>query len=139
MKIPAGNILCYSYLAHDRGIDPHCRLCQALSPHPAPPEDYEHLLIACRATADTRRSKLPGLYNTVAQYFVQHRLLTMPSHSLITQFILDCTSLNLPADARVPPDHPGQPAISKQCTVIISAILKERTKQLRKLGHLGKQ
>ena len=95
-----------------------------------------HLLAVCKATADIRDSKLPGLYNIIAQYFEQHRLLTMPSHSLLTQFIIDCTSLNLPADARVPPDHPGQPAITKQCSVVISAILKERTKQLKNMGAI---
>ena len=136
IRMLAGDLLCYSFLAHDRGSDPHCRLCQALSPLPAPAEDYEHLLTACKATADTRDSKLPGLYNIIAQYFEQHRLLTMPSHSLLTQFIIDCTSLNLPADARVPPDHPGQPAITKQCSVVISAILKERTKQLKNMGAI---
>ena len=140
IKMLAGDLLCYSFLAHDRGIHSHCRLCQALSPHVAPPEDYEHVLTACRATADTRDSKLPGLYNIIAQYFVHHRLLTMPSHSLLSQLIIDCMSLNLPADARVPPDHPGQPPIAKQCTIIINAILKERTKQLKIMGHLqGKQ
>ena len=28
IKMLSGDYLCYSYLYHDRGIDPHCRMCQ---------------------------------------------------------------------------------------------------------------
>ena len=137
IKMLAGDLLCYSYLAHDRGIASHCRLCQAMSPYPAPPEDYEHILTRCRATSDTRCSKLPGLYNTIAQYNDQHRLLTVSSHPVLTQFVIDCASLNLPADTRVPPDHPSYAAVSKQCSIYIYAILKDRTRQLTDMGLLG--
>ena len=137
IRMLAGDLLCYSYLDHERGIDPHCRLCQALSPHPAPAEDYEHILTRCRATTDTRCSKLPGLYNTIAQFNEHHKLLTMSSHPVLTQFIIDCSSLNLPADTRIPSDHPGHAEISKQCSIFISAIVKERTRQLTTMGPLG--
>ena len=104
VKMLAGDYLCYSILAHDRGIDPQCRLCQAITSHPAPAEDMEHLLTRCRATADTREEKMPELLNTVAKFHKQNRLLSTPSHPLLTQFILDCSSLNLPVDTRVPSD-----------------------------------
>ena len=66
IKMLAGDYLCYTNLAHDRGIDPHCRMCQAQSHHPAPAEDLVHLLTRCRATADTRDRIMPVLLNTVA-------------------------------------------------------------------------
>ena len=136
-SVLTGDLLCYSFLVIDRGINSHCRLCQALSPHPAPPEDYEHILTRCRATSDTRCSKLPGLYNTIAQYNDQHRLPTVSSHPILTQFIINCASLNLPADTCVPPDHPSHAAVSKQCSILINAILKDRTRQLTDMGLLG--
>ena len=138
IKILAGDYLCYAFLAHDRGISPHCRLCHALAPHLAPPsEDYEHLLTRCRATADTRASRIPGLLNTIAQYSIHNTLLTEASHPKMTQFIIDCTSLNLPTDIRVPHDHPGYAPISKQCSVLINAVHKDRTRQLKSMGLLN--
>ena len=138
VKILAGDYLCYAFLAHDRGISPHCRLCHDLSPHlAAPPEDYEHLLTSCRATTDTRDSRMPGLLNTVAQYCVNNRLLSQTSHPHMTQFLIDCASLNLPTDIPVPYDHPGYSAISRQCSILINAIHRDRTKQLKSLGLLS--
>ena len=134
VKMLAGDYMCYSFLAHDQGTSPHCRLCLAVSPHQAAPaEDYEHLLTRCRATADTRNSRMPGLLNTVAQHCVHNRLLSQASHPHMTQFLIDCTSLNLPTDIRVPHDHHGYSEISRQCSIYINAIHRDRSKQLKLL------
>ena len=107
IKLLSGDYQCYEYLAHDRGIEPHCRLCMS-STHPSqqpPTEDVDHILTQCRATSDTRASYLPGLLNTVAQYIATHRLLSDPTSAQLSQFLLDCSSLNLANKFRVPP-HP---------------------------------
>ena len=122
---------------NDRGLDPHCRLCRVLSDDPAPTEDYPHILAVCRATANTRSDKLPTLLNTVMQYSPCNSILDRPSPRLLAQFILDCLSLNLPLDARLPPDHPGFADMTRQCSIMINAIHKDRTRQLRALGLLG--
>ena len=44
IKMLAGDYLCFAFLAHDRGIDPQCRLCHSHSYQPAPADDLEHLL-----------------------------------------------------------------------------------------------
>ena len=131
VKMLAGDYLCYAFLAHDRGIDPHCRLCNAtpnnVPPlHPAPVEDYEHLLTQCRATADTRADKLAALLNTVAYHCSNNSILNNPSPHLLAQFMLDCTSLNLPTDMRIPPNYPGYMDITRQCSVSINAIHIDR-------------
>ena len=138
VKMLTGDYQCYAYLAHDRGTDPHCRLCKALSNHPAPAENLVHVLTRCKATADTRSRYLPDLLNTVASYFPDSRLLNCISHDLLTQFILDCSSLNLSLDTRIPPNHPSFTIISRQCSVMINGINKDRTRQLKALGLLGK-
>ena len=138
IKMLSGDYLCYTNLAHDRGIDPQCRMCQGLLTIPAPKEDLVHLLTMCRATADTRNRILPELINTVASCDPSNSVLTSPTHETLTQFILDCSSLNLPANTRVPPNHPGFIIITKQCSNLINGIHKERTRQLKTLGLLGK-
>ena len=133
----AGDYLCYTFLAHDRGLDPHCRLCQALSHQPAPAEDMEHLLTRCRATADIRNEKLPVLLNTIANNYSNNKLLSIPSHPLLTQFLIDCSSLNLPVGTRVPPDHHGFADIARQCSLLINGVHRSRKRQLKAMGLLG--
>ena len=137
LKMLAGDYLCYVNLAHDRELDPHCRLCQALSGHPAPAEDLVHLLTRCRGTADTRNRAMPNLLNTISQHCPSNRLLVSPAHDLLTQFILDSSSLNLPTDIRVPPTHPGYVSITRSCSLLINSIHKNRTRQLKAMGLLG--
>ena len=136
LKMLAGDYLCYSYIAHDRGTDPYCRMCNSLSHTPAPAEDMVHMLTRCRATADTRNRILPELLNTVASFYEGNTILSSPSHDLLTQFILDCSSLNLPPTIRVHPEHPSFNKITMQCSSLIYAIHRDRTRQLKAIGFL---
>ena len=139
IKMLAGDYMCYANLAHDRGLDPQCRVCQVLHHHPAPTENLMHLLTRCRATADTRDRIMPELINTVAKYFPSNRILFGPNHSILTQFILDCSSLNLPTNTRVPPIHKGFIPITKECSNLIYAIHQDRTRQMKALGLLHRK
>ena len=136
IKMLSGDYLCYANLACDRGVDPHCRVCQAHSHHPAPAEDLVHLLTRCRATADTRDRIMPVLINTVAQYFPSNGLLSTPNHGSLTQFILDCSSLNLPTNIRIHPSHQGFTSITKECSNLVYALHQDRTRQMKALGLL---
>lgn len=120
------------------GQTPTGRLCRVLSSDPAPVEDYMHLLTGCRATADPREDKLPALLNTVAYYDSNNSILANPSPQNLTQFLLDPSSLNLPTDLRISPDHPGFTDIVKQCSLLINFIHKDRKRQLEAQGFLGK-
>ena len=136
IKMLSGNYTCYAYLAHDRGVSPHCRICQQVSSHPPKAENMVHLLTMCQATADTRERLLPDLLNTVANIMPDNGLLTNPTHDLLTQFILDCSSLNLPTNVRVAPTHPGHTTIAKQCSTMVYAIHMDRTRQMKNMGLL---
>ena len=123
VKILCGDYLCYDYLCHDRGSDPHCRLCSALSNHnTAPVEDIEHILTKCLATTETRENKLEILMNTIA-YPCDLVLNLNLTSKVLTQFILDFSSLNLPNDVRISPDHPAFTDITRQCSVAIMCML----------------
>ena len=140
IKLLAGDYQCYEYLAHDRGIEPYCRLCMSSTPpsQQPPTEDVDHILTQCRATSDTRASYLPGVLNTVAQYIATHSLLSDPTSAQLSQFLLDCSSLNLANNFRVPPHHPGFTPITKQCSIMIFAIHQDRTRQLKASGLIAK-
>ena len=140
LRMLAGDYPCYSYLAHDRGVPPHCRLCtRPTSPtpqHQPEEEGMTHILTRCSATRDTRQRLLPDLLNPVASYDQDHGLLSRPTHDRLAQFILDCTSLNLPGDYRVSPRHPLYCHIARHCCQMTYAIHKDRIKQLTTLGFL---
>ena len=95
-----------------------------------------HLLTRCRATSDTRDRIMPDLFNILANFIPNNRLLISPAHDLLTQFLLDCSSLNLPVDVRVPPNHPGFTSITRQCSSLIYAVNMEISRQLKAMGLL---
>ena len=133
----SGDYQCFAYLAKDRGADPSCRLCLGLSNQSVTPsEDISHILTQCRATADTRGKYTPELLNTVAIFFPEHRILTCSLPNLLTQFMLDCSSLNLASDLRIPSDHPSFIPITRQCSVMIHSIHRDRCRQLKAKGLL---
>ena len=54
-----------------------------------------------------------------------NRLLTNPTHDLLTQLILDCSSINV----RVAPSHPGHTTIASQCSTMVYAIHMDSTNE----------
>ena len=72
----------------------------------APVESTAHALTECSATSDIHSHMLPELLNTVLQVQPNCTILYSPTHpQWLTQFILDCTSPNLPALHRVAATH----------------------------------
>ena len=137
LKMLSGDYLCYENLSHDRGFKANCPMCQAMAPdHPAPDETLQHLLTRCRATAETRNRLIPDLLNVIASYFPYNDLLSYPKHNHLAQFILDCSSLNLPTNVRIDASMPGYKSIAKQCSHTVHAIHKDRIRQMKALGIL---
>ena len=137
LKMLSGDYLCYENLSPDRGLKANCPMCQVMDPSPpAPDETLGHLLTVCRATAVTRNRLLPDLLNVIASYFPWNDLLSEPRHNHLAQFILDCSSLNLPVNVRIDPSLPGFKSIVRQCSHTVHAIHKERTRQMKALGTL---
>ena len=106
VKFLCGDYLTAERLWKDQGLSPVCRLCSA------PVESFEHILTQCRATIEIHSNMLPELLNTVLTVDPSCSLLFGPidSHCL-TQFILDCTSLNLPNRIRIAAHNPKVYAI----------------------------
>ena len=67
-----------------------------------PIEDIEHVLTQCVGTSDTRRAKLPALLSLAATAKSTINIEKISSNnSILTQFLLDCTSCNLDNDTRI--------------------------------------
>ena len=102
LKFLTGDILSYLTLSNERGGSPHCRLC------PAPCEHTQHIICECASTAEIRERLYPELVNLVASIEPYSGLLdrNLTSNKLLTQFILDPASLNLPDSHRINFQHP---------------------------------
>ena len=70
-------------------LSPVCKLCLA------PVESVQHVLVSCEATAEVRRRIYPELMNVVYKVQPSSDILDNPSPQDLTQFILDCSSINL--------------------------------------------
>ena len=77
---------------------------------------HEHFLVSCGdAVLQEIRARLyPELVNIIVSVYPTCSILACsPSPKSLAQFILDCTSLNLPNNLRVPPNLPGLHGIFK--------------------------
>ena len=127
----AGDYMCYYNLYKDRGSDPQCRLCPASQ---LLPETISHILILCRGTYEARSKIWPELLNTVAVFFPDNKILDKSvDPDTATQFILDCTSLNLPNDLRISNNAPGVKEIFVVARQYCYAIHSERLAKLTSL------
>ena len=135
LRMLAGDYPSYASISQSGSCEPYCRLCSNLGSSGII-EDIMHILIARRATKDTRSRVTPDLLNTVADHFPTNKILVLPSPRTTTQFIIDCSSLNLDNGTRISQAHPAFTQITKQCSSYIFAIHSERLRQLRRLGHV---
>ena len=134
IRMLSGDYLCFATLSIERGSDPQCRLCTPGITGHAPAEDITHIVSRCRGTSDPRDRILPDLLNTVMKHNPSNGILNKPNHLTLCQFILDCTSLNLPNDVRLPSTHPGFIDVVNKCRDLCHSIHKERIRKLKALG-----
>jgi hypothetical protein len=131
LKFLTGDFLTNERLNLDQpNLSPACQLCHA------PVESSEHVLVVCKATQEVRSRLIPDLMNTVAQVQPTCKLLEShpPQASILAQFLLDCSSLNLPDSFRVPAHNPAISAIfnvSRNWTFSISSARSRLLKLLK--------
>ena len=131
-KFLSGDFLTGERLGIDQGADPQCRLCLATI------ESTDHILVHCRSLQEVRERLLPELLNTVASVDPASQILVNPTSPHLTQFLLDCTSLNLPNSYRISPQIPGLNQIFKIARDWCFALCNERKRQLKPILKLDK-
>ena len=111
IKLLSGDFLTAERLHLDNGKSPQCRLCLSAV------ESVAHVVTQCRATSDPSCS-----------------ILEIPNQTkYLTQFILDCTSLNLPAACRIAAHNPHVGQIFAVSRNWCHAISRERARLLCQL------
>ena len=128
--------------ASQSGGSPHCRICSVINEepnasHPNPVEDVQHILTACVGTAKIRETILPKIETAVglSKSSVDFSSIKNSPHTL-TQFLLDCTSLNLSNSLRVNFGDPNLKNIFTEARHYINAVHLER---IRKLSEIEKK
>ena len=129
LKFLTSDYLTNERIAKDRpSLSPACVLCSF------PNDTIEHVMVGCKATADVRRRLFPELVNVVAQVQPMCNILWLPPPpSILTQFVLDCSSLNLPDSFRIPAHNPGIYKIYKISRDWSFGISCERSRLLRNM------
>ena len=99
-------------------------------------ESTEHVLVSCRATSEVRSRLFPELMNKVSQVQPMSKILdsNIPS-SILTQFIIDCASFNLPTSVRIPVHNPGISEIYSMARNWCYGIARERSRLLKQLSE----
>ena len=102
---------------------------------PRPTENLEHVLTQCQGTADVRQEKLDHMLtiSSMAKSGVNCAALKNNTNAL-TQYIIDCTSLNLENDFRVSLNDPMMTEIYLTARHMVNAIHHSRTRQLKALS-----
>ena len=111
------------------GTDPSCRLCLAEE------ETTEHILTTCPSLAEVRQRLFPDLMNVVASVQPSCKILKTHTPAILTQFILDCTSINLEDDYRIPAHNPNNQDIFSLARDWCFAASNSRTRQLKLLDN----
>ena len=89
----------YNYSTGVNQPCPHCNLPVT--------DQNEHALVSCQAFSDIRGRIFPELMNTVLQVPPTSQILLYNIEpTVMTQFILDCASPNLPGSIHVPVHNP---------------------------------
>ena len=110
------------------GTDPSCKLCL----HPE--ETAEHILLTCPKLREVKQRLFPELLNRVAKVQPSCQILQKHSPPILVQFILDCTSINLEENWRIPAHNPNIKDIFSVTRDWCFASSKLRTRLLRKIS-----
>ena len=97
IKMLSGDYYTYKMKADYQGGSPHCRLCQESSPNNENEEDIKHILTDCSAYSEVRERIFKEIEEICEKSSGGIKFNNMvKDKNQLTQFILDCSSINLP-------------------------------------------
>ena len=128
IKFLAGDFLTGELLAAQSGGNPECKLCESGS------ETTDHIITQCIALSNVRGRIMPEVMNKVADIAPQCEILETNNKQHHTQFLLDCSSLNLPQNVRISNQNPRITEIFKISRDLCYALARERQRKMKKLN-----
>ena len=129
IKMLCGDYYSYAVRAAQAGGSGHCRLCGFIL------ENIDHIL-KCPSTAEAKMATMEQLSIAVQQTkcWIDFQSLTNSKH--FTQFVLDCTSLNLPNNFTVNTCDSALNNIFEAARKMVHAIHSERLRKLKKIENM---
>ena len=97
IKMLCCDLYTYQVKAEYQGGSPHCRLCQEPSENKTNIESLAHIISECSQYSEVRERillEMEKICNESKSGFNLKKIIENPSY--LTQFVLDCTSINLP-------------------------------------------
>ena len=124
----------YEQKSRYQGGSPHCRLCTESSQPTQYSETLTHILTQCTQYSEVRNRILlqMEIICVRAQSNIEFENVISDEHQL-SQFILDCTSLNLLN--RINEKDPICPVIFRLSRDLCHSIMKKRTNLIRKFKY----
>ena len=129
MKILCSDLYTSEVRAKYQGGSPHCRLCEGDHPDKIPNENIQHIVIECKAYSHIRTRILNQVEIICASIEGIQNIFLNDEH--LCQFLLDCTSLNLPI--RIPENNELCSRIFSLSRDLCYGIIKIRSEKLRKI------
>ena len=136
VKFLTGDYLTFDRQARDSGgeVRPDCIFCPGFAGQPPPRDTIEHVISQCLATSDARDRIMPELLSAVSLYYPENKIKSSVwNFTTLTQFTLNCTSLNLPSDCRFNVNDPNVSKIFAISRDLCYAIHSDRIKKLNQL------
>ena len=97
IKMLCSDLYTYQMRAEYQGGSPHCRLCQQPSVNNENVENLEHIITECSAYSEVRDRLLKEMENLCKNSKSGFNFVDIRGNTTnLTQFILDCSSMNLP-------------------------------------------
>ena len=134
VRMLSGDYFCYAVKSDQAGGGDHCRLCLHLCPAaPRRREDLLHILTECEGSQETRDRVMHHLellldgMNKNPSHF--HEIVR--DKPVLCQFILDCSSLNLPNHLRININDARITEVVKTNRDICYAVHSERIRKMK--------
>ena len=97
IKLLSSDLYTYEIKASYQGGSPHCRFCEGSETQSSPSENISHILTQCSAYSN-KRNKIFNQMEIIcsgSNCGINFKKI-LSSTQQLSQFVLDCTSLNLP-------------------------------------------
>ena len=135
LKCLTGDYYCYSTRAALTGGEDYCRICLVEGQDGAKVTvDIVHIISECLGTKKIREELMANIASAASTTEVsvdfQH---IVSDKKILTQFLLDNTSLNLPNNCRVNISDSASMEIFRQARRLISAVHTERLRKLKEV------
>ena len=131
IKLLSSDLYTYEIKASYQGGSPHCRFCEGSDTKSSPSENISHILTKCSAYSNIRNRIFHQMEILCSSSNSGINFKKILSSNQLSQFVLDCTSLNLPM--RINESDEICERLFKLSRDLCSGIIKTRSNLIKQL------